>query len=85
MRLAYFYETISGNFERSQYFNFYADFLENGKLFQKTVVPFFRIENASFPYNTAISEANIKTNRIVSKKRIYHKVQSFASNYFILF
>ena len=36
-----FYVTISENFERFQYFNFEADFLENGNFFQKTGVPFF--------------------------------------------
>ena len=41
-----------------------------------------KIENASFPYKTALSEANIKTNRIVSTKWIYHKERRFASNYF---
>ena len=40
------------------------------------------IENAPFPYKTAISEANFKT-RMVSRKLIYHKERSFASNYFI--
>ena len=42
-----------------------------------------KIEKASFPYKTAISEANVKTNRTVSTKWTYHKEQSFASNYFI--
>ena len=27
-----------------------------------------KIENASFSYKTAVSEANVKTNRMVSKK-----------------
>ena len=40
-RSACFYVTISGNFDRFQYFNFEPDFLENENLFQKTVVPFF--------------------------------------------
>ena len=40
-RSAYFYVIISGNFERFQYFNFEADFLENQNLFQKSGVPFF--------------------------------------------
>ena len=40
-RLACFYVTISGNFERFQYFNFETNFLENENLFQKTGVPFF--------------------------------------------
>ena len=69
--------TISGNFERFQYFNFEADFLENENLFQKTGVPFFvestKIENTSFRYKTAISEANVKTSRMVSSKWTYRK------------
>ena len=40
-RWACFYLTISGNFERFQYFKFEKDFLEIGNLFQKTGVPFF--------------------------------------------
>ena len=40
-RLACFYVTISGNFERFQYFNSETDFLENENFFQKTGVPFF--------------------------------------------
>ena len=41
------------------------------------------MENASFPYKTAILEANVKTNRIVITKWTYLKEQSFASNCFI--
>ena len=40
-----------------------------------------KIENALFPYKTAISEANVKTNRMVSTKGTYNKERSFASNY----
>ena len=43
-----------------------------------------KIENALFSYKTAISEANIKTNTMVSEKWTYHKELSFASNYSIL-
>ena len=43
-----------------------------------------KIEQASFPYKTATSEANVKTNRMVNTKRAYHRELSFASNYFIL-
>ena len=32
-----------------------------------------KIEIASFPYKTAISEANVKTNRMVSTKWTYQK------------
>ena len=42
-----------------------------------------KIENASFPYKTAIWEVNFKTNRMVCTKWTYHKEWSFASNYFI--
>ena len=42
-----------------------------------------KIENASFSYKTAISEANVKTNKMVTTKWIYHKEFRFASNYFI--
>ena len=37
----------------------------------------------SFPYKTAISEANIKTNRMVTTEWAYHRERSFGSNYFI--
>ena len=42
-----------------------------------------KTENASFPYKTAISEANVTTNRMVSTKWTYHKEWSLVSNYFI--
>ena len=45
----------------------------------------FKIEKASFPYKTALSEANVKTNRMVTTKWAYHRERSFASNYFIFF
>ena len=55
--------------------------------FSKKVVPFLvesaKTEYASFPQKTGISEANVKTNRIVSPKWAYHKEPSFDSNYFI--
>ena len=77
----------TGNFERFQYFNFETNFLENENLFQKTGVPFLvesaKIEYTLFTYKTAISEANVKTNRMVSIKWTYHKEQSFPSNFFI--
>ena len=44
---------------------------------------FTKIKNA-FPYKTAISEANIKTNRMGNTKWIYYKELRFASNYFIV-
>ena len=51
--------TISGNFERFQYFNFETDFLENENLFLKTgehfLVQSIEIESASFPNKTNIS------------------------------
>ena len=62
-------------------------FWKTKSLFKKLEYAFLvestKIENASFPYKTAISEPNVKTNRMVSTKWIYHKERSFASNYFI--
>ena len=63
--------------------------MKNANPFQKSGVPFLvestEIENAIFPYKTALSEAYIKTNRIESTKWIYHKEFSFAKNYYFLF
>ena len=53
------------------------------KLEYRFLVESTKIENASFPYKTTISEANVKPNKMVTKKWTYHKERSFASNYFI--
>ena len=75
---------ISKRFKRFQYFNFETNFLENESLIQKTGVPFFvetiTIENTSFPFKIALSEANVKANRMATTKWTYHKEWSFASN-----
>ena len=76
--------TISEHFEHFQYFNFETDFLENQnfkKLEYRFVVESTKIEKAPFPYKTAISEANVKANRMVTTN--YHREWSLASNYFI--
>ena len=52
--------------------------LEDNFLVERT-----KIKKASFPYKTAISEANVKTNRMVTTKWAYHRERSFASSYFI--
>ena len=44
-----------------------------------------KIENTSFPFKTALSEANVKTNRMATTKWAYRKEWSFSSNYFIFF
>ena len=54
-----FFMLIGGNFQSFQYFNFETDFLEN-IFFKKRE---YRILVVSIPYKTAISEANVKTNR----------------------
>ena len=41
-----------------------------------------KIENTSLPFKIALSEANVKTNRMTTAKWTYHKEWSFASNYF---
>ena len=47
------------------------------------LVESIKIENATLPYKTALSEANIKTNRMESTKWSYHKEWSFFSNNFV--
>ena len=38
-----------------------------------------------FSIQNALSEGNVKTNRMATTKWTYHKGWSFASNYFIFF
>ena len=44
-----------------------------------------KIENASLPYKTAISEANVIANKMVCTQWIHDKDRSFASSHFINF
>ena len=53
------------------------------KLEYRFLVETTKIENTSFPFKTALSEASVKTNRMVTTKWTYHKKWSFASNYFL--
>ena len=53
------------------------------KLAYRFLVESNKIENAAFSNKTAISEANVKTNKMVSTKWTFHNERSFASNYFI--
>ena len=52
------------------------------KLEYRLLVETTNIEKASIPFKTALSEANVKTNRMATTKWTYHKEWSFASNYF---
>ena len=75
--------TISGNFERFQYFNLKTGFWKTKIFFKKLehrfLVESTKSEHASFPYKTATSEANVNTNRMVSTKWTYRKERTFAS------
>ena len=42
-----------------------------------------KIEKTSFLYKTALSEANVKTKRMVTSKWSFQRERSFTSNYFI--
>ena len=55
------------------------------KLEYRFLVETTEIENTSFPFKTALSETNIKTNRMATTKWTYHKEWGFASNYLIFF
>ena len=52
------------------------------KLEYRFLVETTKIENTSFPFKTALSEANVKTNKMAATKRVYHKEWSFASKSF---
>ena len=68
-----------------QYFNFKNKFPEKcelKKLEYHFLVESTKIVNITFPYKTASSEANVKTNRMGSRKLAYYKERSFASNHF---
>ena len=58
---ACFNVTITGDFERFQYFNFETILLKRKPFSQKVcvLVENTKIENASFPHKTALSEANV--------------------------
>ena len=81
--------TITGKFERFQYFNFETNFLKNKNLFQKTGVPVLventKIENTTFQYKSALLESNVKINRMRNIKWTYHKERSFVSNCLVFF
>ena len=53
------------------------------KLEYRFLVKTTKIANTLFPCKTAISEANVKPNRMVSTKWTYHKERRFAINFFI--
>ena len=55
------------------------------KLEYSFLVETTEIENTSFAFKTALSETNVKTNRMATTKWTYYKEWSFASNYFIFF
>ena len=64
--------TITGHLEHFQYFNSETSFQKNANFFTKLKDHFLiestKIENATFPQKTALSEANVKTNRMGSTK-----------------
>ena len=79
----------SESFKCFQYFNFETNLLEKENLSKKLgylfLVETTKIENTSFPFKTALSQGNIKTNRMATTKWTYHKEWNFASNDFIFF
>ena len=55
------------------------------KMDYRFLVESTKIDNATFPYKTALTEANVKINRTGSTKWTYHKERDFSSNYFLFF
>ena len=82
-----FYVTATGNFNIFNTLTLKQIFWKSETFLKKLELHFLvartKIDKATFPYKTALSEANVITNRIESTQRTYHKVRYFASNYFI--
>ena len=76
--------TVSERFKRFQFFNFETNFWGTKTFFKKLENQFFvettKIENTSFPFKTALSEADVKINGKATTKWTYHKEWRFASN-----
>ena len=53
------------------------------KLQYRFLVETTKIESILFSFKTALSEVNVKTNRMPTTKLTYHKEWSCAINYFI--
>ena len=87
VRLEYFYQLIPITETWNKYVTLLYIFYMYGNfyIYYDMIFESTEIENASLPYKTAVSEANGKTNKMVSAKWIYHKERSFASNNFIFF
>ena len=67
-------KTITGDIERFHFLNLETDFLKYENFFKKIehrfLVEITAIENAIFPYKTALSEIKAKTNRMEITKSI---------------
>ena len=76
---------ISENFKRFNTLTLKQVFWKTKTIFKKLESRFLvetpKIQNTSFPFKTALSEANVKTNRMATTKWTYHKEWNFASNF----
>ena len=66
-----------------QWFNFGKRIFFKKKKEYRFLAESTKIENTSFSYKTAISEANVKINKMMTTKWTYRKERTFAINYFI--
>ena len=86
-RLTSFYVTMTGNFDRFQYFHFEQYFLKTKNFFKKLeyclLFKSTKIGNTTFPYKNNLSGVNIKPNKMGPTKWTYHEEQHFANNCFI--
>ena len=86
-RSACFYAITTGNFNVFTTLSLILVFWKTKTFFKNLEYHFLvqttKIECAIFPYMTAPSKANVKTNRMGSIKWTYYKGWSFASNCFI--
>ena len=76
--------TVTRNFTLFQYFNFEKKIWKRKTFFKKLepcfLVESIKSENASFSYKTAMTEANVKTDKVGNTKQTFHKERDFAGN-----
>ena len=73
----FFFVTISESFKTFSILHLWNKFSGKRKLEYRFLVETAKIENTSFLFKTALSEANVKTNRMATTKWTYHKEWSF--------
>ena len=78
-----FYVTITRDFGRFQCFKFETSFLKNeNKKNKNFIVESTKIENALFRHKFAMSDTNVKKNKMISRKSYRTEFCQYQFNFF---